>query len=206
MHCPFSKIPHAFQRENVVFGAGGHCGFCLSWGFRAFLVGWAGGIADARFRSRGFNAMSVLVRYGNVESTCLAGEGHGEMEMKIYRRERWKSVTPPGARSLLSPSCCPSWFPQPLTRPTLDSCHSILGSDMLVDVESTGKQWIVGSVCKHSAAPGSSSVPFRVSRVQLSSKHQESQTLELIAEGGVSSSHSNLSQEGRGYSLGCGLS
>lgn len=67
----------------------------LSWGFRAFLVGWAGGIADARFRSRGFNAMSVLVRYGNVESTCLAGEGHGEMEMKIYRRERWKSVTPP---------------------------------------------------------------------------------------------------------------
>lgn len=76
---------------------------------------------------------------------------------------------------------------------------------MLVDVESTGKQWIVGFVCKHSAAPGSSSVPFRVSRVQLSSKHQESQTLELIAEGGVSSSHSNLSQEGRGYSLGCGL-
>lgn len=51
-----------------------------------------------------------------------------------------------------------------------------------------GNNTFVRFVCKHFAVPGSSSVPFRVSRVQLSGKHQESQTLELSAEGGVSSS------------------
>lgn len=68
-------------------------------------------------------------------------------------------VVPHGSRS---PSPVPPWI------------HAIPSSVETCLSMSTlpGNKAFVRIVCKHSAAPGSSSVPFRVSRVQLSGKHQ----------------------------------